>query len=128
MTVPVPQRIAVNRDKDQLSLTYDGTQCFDLSAEYLRVLSPSAEVRGHGPDDETLQVGKRWVRIQDLQKAGNYALKIHFDDGHDSGIYTWDYLYDLGQNHARYWDDYLTKLQHQGGSRDGDTQVINIPG
>ena len=128
MTVPVPQRIAVNRDKDQLSLTYDGIQCFDLSAEYLRVLSPSAEVRGHGPDDETLQVGKRWVRIQDLQKAGNYALKIHFDDGHDSGIYTWDYLYDLGQNHARYWDDYLTKLQHQGGSRDGDTQVINLPG
>ena len=128
MPVPVPQRIAVNRDKDQLSLTYVDTQCFDLSAEYLRVSSPSAEVRGHGPDDETLQVGKRWVRIQDLQKAGNYALKIHFDDGHDSGIYTWDYLYDLGQNHARYWDDYLAKLQHQGGSRDGDTQVINISG
>ncbi len=124
--MPMPEQVTVNRDKDQLSLTYTDSKCHNLSAEFLRVLSPSAEVRGHGPDDETLQVGKRNVRIDGLQKAGNYALRILFDDGHDTGIYTWDYLYDLGRNQGRYWQDYLGKLHQQSGSRDSDTQVINI--
>ena len=94
----------------------DGYEC-QLSCEYLRVHSPSAEVQGHGPGQETLQYGKLEVGISNLQPSGNYALKIHFDDGHDSGLFTWDYLYKLGKNQEQNWERYLQKLEVAGKSR-----------
>jgi DUF971 family protein len=100
-----------------------------LSAEYLRVHSPSAEVRGHGKGQETLQTGKRQVNINTLEPVGNYAIKLNFDDGHDSGIYSWDYLLDLGANYEKLWKSYLNKLKSAKASRDPlppDTQVITI--
>lgn len=122
----VPRRIAVNQDKDCLSIDYTGDVRHQLPAEYLRVLSPSAEVRGHGPGQEVLQFGKRLVCIDSITKSGNYAIQIYFNDGHDSGIFTWDYLYDLGANYDRHWATYLETLNQAGQSRDPDTQVVKL--
>ena len=94
----------------------DGYTC-NLSCEYLRINSPSAEVRGHGAGQEVLQVGKESVGITQIEPAGNYAVKLHFDDGHNSGIYRWDYLYELGKNHDENWQAYLDKLDAAGKSR-----------
>ncbi|WP_417584255.1 gamma-butyrobetaine hydroxylase-like domain-containing protein [Nitrincola sp.] len=116
--IPLPKDVRLHLKSRTLELVYeDGT--FELTAEYLRVHSPSAEVRGHGIGQETLQTGKKLVAIRSVQPSGNYALKIVFDDGHDSGLYTWEYLHDLAHNHADYWQRYLTKLAESGGSRDG---------
>lgn len=115
----VPQEIRLNGERNQLMLVYaDGQQA--LSAEYLRVFSPSAEVRGHGVGQETLQTGKRWVRITDLEAIGHYALKITFSDGHDSGLYDWDYLADLAANQEAHWQDYLRRLAMAGSTREFD--------
>ena len=94
----------------------DGLEC-NLTCEYLRVYSPSAEVRGHGPGQEKLQVGKEDVGIDQITPSGNYAVKIMFDDGHDSGIYTWTYLHELGVNYDQYWQDYLDRLTEAGVTR-----------
>lgn len=112
-----PDEIYLSSDKTSLTLHY-GAEQFDCSAEFLRVSSPSAEVRGHGVGNEILQVGKKNVRILGLEPTGNYALKITFDDGHDSGLFTWDYLHHLSHNMEELWQDYLLSLQGAGASRE----------
>jgi DUF971 family protein len=116
--VPLPSDIRLHLKSRTLELVYpDGS--FELTAEYLRVHSPSAEVRGHGIGQGVLQTGKKLVGLKQVVPAGNYALKIVFDDGHDSGLFTWEYLYDLAHDHDRYWNDYLRQLEAAGASRDG---------
>lgn len=122
-TAPVPTKIKLHKKSRTLELEYENIK-FELTAEYLRVYSPSAEVRGHGKEGQVLQTGKKLVAITAIAAAGNYALKIIFDDGHDSGIYTWDYLYDLATNHSNYWADYLEKLQQANASRDNGMIAI----
>lgn len=122
----IPSRVVLRQSKDALTLTYSDGQEYTLPAEYLRVYSPSAEVRGHGEGNETLQFGKRLVTINALEKAGNYALQIVFSDGHDSGIYSWDYLQALAENYEDKWAVYLKKLHNAGLSRDLDAQVIKL--
>lgn len=113
-----PEAINIHRKSATLELKYaDGTS-FSLTAEYLRVFSPSAEVQGHGPGQETLQHGKKDVQFLDIEAQGHYAIKVVFSDGHDSGIYSWDYLFDLGTNHDRNWADYLRRLEAAGKSRE----------
>lgn len=121
-----PSAIRVSTDKSTLSIHYAEGDSFSLSAEYLRVFSPSAEVRGHGRGQEVLQFGKRHVVISGLEKAGNYALRITFSDGHDSGIYSWSYLSELAENYTDYWIDYLSRLHEAGKSRDQDVQIVKL--
>lgn len=119
MSAPLPQEIRLQQQGTRLILSYaDGT--YSLPAEYLRVYSPSAQVRGHGSGQEKLQTGKAGVSISNLQAAGNYALKISFSDGHDSGLYDWDYLYKLAHEYDTMWADYLRRLQLAGASRQPD--------
>ena len=121
----IPKRIVVTEKKDMLTLEYDQRK-FDLPAEYLRVFSPSAEVRGHGHGQEVLQFGKQFVLIDNVLSAGNYAIQIAFNDGHDSGIYSWDYLFKLGSNYSQNWSNYLDQLHQAGKSREPDTQVVKL--
>lgn len=120
-----PEQVILHKKSRQLELIFQG-QSHRLDAEYLRVLSPSAEVRGHGGQSGKLPHGKASVAIDRLEPAGNYALRIIFDDGHDSGIYTWDYLFELCQNRDAYWQEYLEQLHQQGKSRTPDTQVVRL--
>ena len=122
----MPSRVVLRESKDALMLTYSDGQEYILPAEYLRVYSPSAEVRGHGEGNEILQFGKRLVTINALEKAGNYALQIVFSDGHDSGIYSWDYLQALAEGYEDRWATYLEKIHSAGLSRDLDAQVIKL--
>ena len=101
-----------------LEISFDDGQTFKLPYEYLRVYSPSAEVRGHGPGQETLQAGKRDVGIESVEHVGHYAIRPRFSDGHDTGIYSWDYLRDLGERQPQLWQDYLSRLSDAGASRD----------
>ena len=107
----IPEIIKINKRRDAISLKFADSDAVQISAELLRVMSPSAEVRGHKSNEAKLQIGKRNVIIKGIQKTGNYALRINFDDGHDSGLYSWDYLYDLAINQAIYWSHYLKSLQ-----------------
>ena len=114
---PRPTEIKLHQRSRVLELHFDdGLEC-NLTCEYLRVYSPSAEVRGHGPGQEVLQTGKEDVGIDQLTPSGNYAIKIPFDDGHDSGIFTWSYLHELGINYEAYWQDYLDRLADAGQQR-----------
>jgi len=113
----IPTVIKFHKQSQQLELAWNEAH-FKLNAEFLRVLSPSAEVRGHGSGNEVLQFGKKDVRILKLEPVGNYALKITFDDGHDSGLYNWPYLYELCENQASLWQTYLDKLASAGKSRE----------
>jgi DUF971 family protein len=122
----MPSRVVLRESKDALMLTYSDGQEYTLPAEYLRVYSPSAEVRGHGEGNETLQFGKRLVTINTLEKSGNYALQIVFSDGHDSGIYSWEYLQALAEGYEDRWATYLEKIHNAGLSRDIDSQVIKL--
>ena len=125
----VPKEIKLHRKSAKLELTYAERESVVLSAEFLRVHSPSAEVRGHGRGQEILQTGKRNVTIEYIEAVGNYAIKLSFNDGHDSGIYSWDYLVELGENKGSLWQDYLARLQQNGQTREplpADTQVIQI--
>lgn len=115
--MPRPTEIRLQQNSRQLVLGFDDDSNCTLSCEYLRVYSPSAEVRGHGPGQETLQVGKENVNITAVEPVGNYGVKLVFDDGHDSGIYGWDYLYELGQKKEAYWADYLQRLADAGHQR-----------
>ncbi|MCW3480495.1 DUF971 domain-containing protein [Neisseriaceae bacterium JH1-16] len=115
---PIPSEVRLLTASRTLELAYDDGQRFSLPCEYLRVYSPSAEVRGHGPGQEVLQVGKKNVAITAVEPVGHYALKLVFDDGHDSGLYSWDYLYELGRNQQTYWQDYLNRLAAAGASRE----------
>lgn len=115
--MPRPTEIHLHQKSRLLELAYDDGRRFELPCEYLRVFSPSAEVRGHGPGQEVLQVGKEDVNITDVEPVGNYAVKLVFSDGHDSGIYDWNYLYDLGENYESRWQEYLARLDAAGYKR-----------
>jgi DUF971 family protein len=115
---PIPTRIVVHQQSRVLELEYEDGQSHRLSFEFLRVNSPSAEVRGHGPGQEVLQVGKRDVGIERLDPVGNYAIQPRFTDGHATGIYSWDYLHRLARDHDRLWQDYLRRMEEAGQSRD----------
>lgn len=121
----VPSKIKLHKQSQQLELHF-GDEQFLLPAELLRVYSPSAEVKGHGPGQEVLQFGKKDVAINGVERAGNYALKLIFSDGHDTGIFTWSYLHDLGRNQEQLWSDYLQKLHQAGKSREKDTSVVKF--
>lgn len=126
-----PSKITLNAARDQLLLSYANsvegdTAQYALAAEYLRVHSPSAEVRGHGRGQAVLQHGKRLVTIDKLEMAGNYALQIHFSDGHNSGIYTWQYLQQLAAEQPQRWAAYLEQLHNRGLSRDADVAVVKF--
>ena len=113
-----PLSIDLHRRSATLELTYENGIKHRLSAEYLRVFSPSAEVQGHSPEQAVLQFGKKNIAFKVVEPQGHYAIKITFTDGHDSGIYSWDYLFELGTHQERKWQQYLATLQAAGKSRD----------
>ncbi len=113
-----PVEVRLKKAEKRLEVDFDDGRSVSLPAEFLRVHSPSAEVQGHGPGQKTTQHGKMYVGIMSLESVGHYALRIIFDDLHDSGIYTWPYLYELGENQERLWADYLAELEVKGLSRD----------
>lgn len=113
-----PAELRLNKDKDRLSVVFDTGERVELSAEYLRTQSPSAEVKGHGREKMPPVPGKRHVRIADLKTVGNYAVRIIFDDGHDTGLYSWSYLHELGQTLGVRWPAYLEELAARGMQRD----------
>jgi DUF971 family protein len=115
---PLPTGIVVHTQSRVLEVSFANGRNFRLPFELLRVYSPSAEVKGHGPGQETLQVGKRDVTVTALEQVGNYAVQPIFSDGHSSGIYSWDYLYHLGDRQDALWADYLKALADAGASRD----------
>ena len=115
---PLPTDICLHQASRVLEVQFTDKQIFHLPYEYLRVYSPSAAVRGHSPAQAVLQVGKRQVSITAIEPVGQYAIKLVFSDGHDSGLYSWDYLYELGKHQAEYWQDYLMRLQKAGQSRE----------
>lgn len=117
-STPTPTRIVVHTQSRVLEIAFSDGAAFRLPFELLRVYSPSAEVRGHGPGQEVLQVGKREVGIAAVEPVGHYAIQPHFDDGHSTGIFSWDYLHWLGTNQERVWQEYLDRLQAAGASRD----------
>jgi len=123
---PKPVEIQLHSRSRQLELTYADGESHSLSCEFLRVYSPSAEVLGHGPGQEVLQTGKMNVAITAIKPVGNYALQLVFDDGHDTGLYSWRYLYELCQNQAARWQEYLTRLDKAGANRDPDVQVVKL--
>jgi DUF971 family protein len=114
---PHPTRIVVHRQSRVLEVEFDDGSDFRLPFEFLRVYSPSAEVRGHGPGQEVLQTGKRDVDLVALEPVGNYAVQPRFSDGHSTGLYSWDYLHWLGANQSSLWNDYLKRLEAAGASR-----------
>lgn len=111
-----PRRINYHRKSRVLAVEFDDAS-FELPAELLRVYSPSAEVRGHSADERRLQTGKKYVAITGVEPVGNYAIRLVFDDGHDSGLYAWEFLHDLGSHLERYWRDYLAELKAANASR-----------
>ncbi|MCG6899535.1 MAG: DUF971 domain-containing protein [Gammaproteobacteria bacterium] len=111
---PTPVEINLHQKSRKLEISYSDGQRFELSYEFLRVYSPSAEVQGHGPGQGVLQIGKQDVMITHIEPVGRYAIQPTFDDGHDTGIYSWETLYDLGRNRDRYWKEYLEKLEKAG--------------
>jgi len=121
-----PVSIQLHSRSRELELEYAGGECYSLSCEYLRVYSPSAEVGGHGPGQEVLQTGKINVGISSIKPVGNYALQLVFDDGHDTGLYSWPYLYQLCVEQQLRWQDYLDRLTQAGASRDPDVQVLKF--
>ena len=114
---PRPTKIVLHQQSRNLEVAFDDGCMFNLSCEYLRVFSPSAEVRGHGPGQEVLQIGKENVNISAVESVGAYAVKLIFDDGHDSGIYSWETLYELGSQQEAYWQAYLEELEKAGYER-----------
>jgi DUF971 family protein len=114
-----PTAITLHQKSRVIEIAYADGRSFRLPYELLRVYSPSAEVRGHGPGQEVLQTGKRDVEVLSLEPVGSYAVQPAFSDGHATGIYSWDYLYELGENQDRLWSEYLARLAAAGASRDG---------
>ena len=121
-----PVGIQLHTRSRELELEYKGGERYSLRCEYLRVYSPSAEVGGHGPGQEVLQTGKMNVGISAIKPVGNYALQLVFDDGHDTGLYSWPYLYQLCVEQQLRWQDYLDRLTQAGASRDPDVQVLKF--
>ena len=116
--MPHPLEIKVHQVSRALEIAFDDGQRFRLPFEYLRVYSPSAEVRGHGRGQEILQAGKKDVGVAKLEPVGNYAIQIHISDGHNTGIYSWDYLHELGVKHDEWWQNYLDRMQSAGANRE----------
>ncbi len=114
---PWPTELRLHKDRKALTITFDDDVGFELPAEYLRVRSPSAEVQGHSPGERKIVAGKRNVAILEVNPIGNYAVRLVFDDLHSTGIYSWDYLLELGRNQAAYWQEYLDELAANGLSR-----------
>lgn len=119
--IPVPTNIEYNKTSRLFKVAFESGEEFELSAEFLRVYSPSAEVRGHSPDQEVLQVGKADVTVEHIEPVGTYAVLLRFDDGHDTGIYSWEWLYYLGSKQATLWQEYLDKLDAAGAKRQPDS-------
>lgn len=115
--MPKPKNINLHQKSRVLEIEYEDGTVHQLPCEYLRVYSPSAEVTGHGPGQEILQLNKEEVNIEGIEPQGNYALKFMFDDKHDTGIYTWEYLYELGDSYEEKWQDYLHRLKKAGHER-----------
>jgi DUF971 family protein len=112
-----PTNISLHQKSRVLELEYEDGIKYELPCEYLRVYSPSAEVSGHGPGQEVLQLNKEEVNITGIEPQGNYAIKLIFDDNHDTGLYTWEYLYELGSDYTDKWNDYLERLKTAGHER-----------
>lgn len=112
-----PTDIKLHQKSRMLEIDFDDGSCFKLPCEYLRVYSPSAEVRGHGPGQEVLQTGKEKVNITAIEPVGNYAIRLQFDDEHNTGLYSWDLLYKLGVNQETLWHEYLDRLDKAGYTR-----------
>jgi len=119
----IPTEIKLHQKSRTLEIAFDDGSRFNLPCEFLRVYSPSAEVRGHGPGQETLQTGKKDAEITNIEPVGTYAVNLAFADGHDSGIYSWDYLYDLGANYDTLWARYLERLAAAGASREATSPM-----
>ncbi|MDQ4147277.1 MAG: DUF971 domain-containing protein [Pseudomonadota bacterium] len=117
MPKPRPTDIALHQKSRVLEITFDDGACFKLPCEYLRVYSPSAEVQGHGPGQQVLQLGKEYVGITEIEPVGNYAVRLVFDDGHNTGIFSWNYLYELGAKQEQKWSEYLERLEAAGYKR-----------
>jgi DUF971 family protein len=113
----VPTEIRVHRRSREIALTYADGRSVRIPCELLRVFSPSAEVRGHGSEDRKLVTGKKYVNVESIERIGNYAIRIVFDDGHDTGIYSWDYLAELAAEQTQYWQRYLDDLKIANSSR-----------
>ena len=118
---PIPSEIRLHQKSRFLEIAYDNGERYKLDFEFLRVFTPSAEARGHGPGQETLQTGKRDVDIERIEPVGSYAIRPIFSDGHDSGLYSWDLLYNLGKHRDDLWQEYLKQIEANGLSRDVDT-------
>ncbi len=122
-----PTEIKLHQQSRMLEITFDDGVGFQLPYEYLRVCSPSADVSGHGPGQEVLQVGKKNVGVSALVPVGSYAVQIDFDDGHDTGLFTWEYLYKLGKNQTALWQDYLDRIAAAGASRESPPDLKRRP-
>jgi len=120
---PIPTEIKLHQQSRVMEVAFNDDSRFNLPYEYLRVFSPSAEVRGHGPGQEVLQVGKKNIEIKAIEPVGQYAVVLVFSDGHDSGIFSWDYLYDLGAKQDFYWKNYLRRMEEAGASRESKALV-----
>jgi DUF971 family protein len=118
MITQQPTEITLHQQSKLLEIAFEDGVRYRLPYEFLRVNSPSAEVRGHGPGQEVLQVGKKNIGVRNVEPVGSYAVKIEFDDGHDSGLYSWDYLYNLGKHQDELWKDYLQRMEEAGKSRE----------
>jgi DUF971 family protein len=118
MAQPWPTEIRLKKDRKALAVSFDSGESYELAAEYLRVASPSAEVQGHSPEQRQTVPGKKHVEIMKVEPVGNYAVKLHFDDLHDTGIYSWTYLRTLGAEHEERWGQYLAELEEKGLSRE----------
>jgi DUF971 family protein len=117
VTAPWPTELRLRKDRKALIVTFEGGDSFELAAEYLRVRSPSAEVQGHSPSERRTVAGKENVQILEVHPIGNYAVRLVFDDMHSTGIFSWEYLHDLGKNREQYWRDYLQELKEKNLSR-----------
>ncbi len=127
-SIPQPTEIKLHQKSRMLEIAFADGKTFQLTCEFLRVYSPSAEVRGHGPGQEVLQVGKENVDITKIEPVGSYAIQLTFSDGHDTGIYSWDLLYDYGINQQEMWRHYLKRMEEVGASREpGSAPVEQRP-
>ena len=126
-TTPIPTEIKLHQASRKLEIAFDNGARFELPCEFLRAYSPSAEVRGHGPGQEVLQVGKKNVEIERIEPVGAYAVTLVFSDGHDTGIYSWDYLYELGEGYVTLWERYLNRMKEAGASREPMGETLPRP-
>lgn len=124
---PIPTEIKLRQKSRLMEISFSDGKRFSLSYELLRIYSPSAEVRGHGPGQEVLQVGKKDVDIVEVEPIGSYAVKPTFSDGHNTGIFSWDYLYALGEHEQELWQEYVTRLEAAGASRETGTDTVPAP-